>query len=376
MNTIGADGYGVYVFSLSIVTYAMTIVNFGFDMPGVRAIAENSNDRQFQSRVVSAIITSKLYLVFAVTLIFAIVVFCVPMLRESWLIFAICYIQVFSCILLQNWFFQGIQKMKIVTIAQFAAKLLSLVFIFGLVKTAEDIWLFALISSCASLFGSVCAYAMMYREGIKVRWANLKEVKLFMGEGLPFFLSGVAANVKWQINPIILGTFFTMSDVTTYDLAYKILAIPIMCLTSITSALFPKTMQNYRVSYVKKLITIIAIIAIIAILATIFLGKYAVQILGGCQMTEAYYFLMIMSLIIFSWIVVSAYSNLLFVPNKIYYAVTNNQVVALVTYLVVCSSLLIVCKSIYIIAGAMVVSSIAELIYCNIIIRRKKLLIA
>jgi PST family polysaccharide transporter len=374
-GTIGKEGYGLYVFAFSIVTYCISLIDFGFSLPGLKAIAEHHDNRSAQSTTVSAIITAKSYLFLAVTPIFAGVVYGVPMLRESWLIFAVCYIQVLARILFQDWFFQGVQKMGIVALIQLITKLLSLAFIFGLVKNSGDVWLFALITSCATLLGGVLAYLIAYREGIRVKWASRASVKRALKDGLPFFATTCAATIKWQANPILLGTFFTMGDVAVYDLAYKVILLPITVLTSVSGALFPKVIKEYSIRYVKKIIRFNGWLGVGATIATVLLGKYGVFLLGGEQMSASYGLVVVLSLTILPWLVNGAYANFLLVPNKCYYNITKTQLIALVTHVAVCISAILLFKSSYAVAVAMLVACMAEFLYLRDVVKRKKLLI-
>jgi PST family polysaccharide transporter len=294
MKTIGKDGYGLYVFSISIVNYFISIVNFGFASPGVKAIAENYNNKQKQSITLSTVIISQIYILFAVTPIFLGLVCFVQILKENFLIITICYTQIFAHVLFQSWFFQGIQKMGVVTFIQVTTKILSLIFIFSFVKTTDDVWLFALISSCSTLLGGIIAFLMTYREGIRIQWIPFATIKSSFKNGAPFFFSGIAATIKWQTNATVLGIFFTMNDVAIYDLAYKIISIPVSLLNSISGALFPKVIKEYNIFYIKKLIKLNALLAIITIVITIIFGKYAVIIFGGEQMMMSYYLVVIL----------------------------------------------------------------------------------
>jgi PST family polysaccharide transporter len=374
IKTLGREGYGVYVFSLSIVAYCGSVINFGFASPGVKVVAENQSNKQIQSVAISSVVISQICIFLIITPVFAGVVYLFPVLRENSLIIAICYTQIIAQILFQSWFFQGIQKMRIVTLIQLITKLFSLIFIFSFIKTSNDVWLFALISSCATLLGGTIAFMMAYREGIRVQWVSFVKIKSTFRDALPFFFSNLTATIKWQTNATVLGIFFTMNDVAMYDLAYKIISIPTTLLNSISGALFPKVIKEYRTIYVKKLIKFNALLAIGALIVTVAFGKCAVILLGGEQMMESYYFVVILSIIIFSWILVIAYINFLFIPNKLYYVVTKNQLVALISYCIVCFSIIIAFNSIYAVVIAMVVSGIAELIYCNIVIKQKKLM--
>jgi len=373
IRTIGKEGYGLYVFALSIITFFIAFIDFGFAFPGVKAIAENQNDKNTQSKTVSSVIAAKTVLFLIAMPVFIFLVYIIPFLRTNWWIFALCFIQVPAAILFQSWFFQGIQKMKYATMVQFIVKLISLIFIFCFVKTEDDLWRFVLITSCTVLLGGIMGFLMTIKEGIKIIRVSPVEVRSTYKEATPFFFSIVTGTIKQQANAIILGACFSMGSVAIYDLAYKMITVPITLLSSLSGALFPKVVKDYSIQYVKKLIRFNFLLGLLAIVTVVSLGKYIILFLGGEQMLSAYPFAIILSITILSWIVVGAYINFLFVPKKLYYIVTKNQLVAFISYFAVCLPIIFVFKSVFAVAVAMAVSGICELIYCNIIIKRFRL---
>ena len=58
---LGVSQYGIYVFSLSIVTLFIYIVNFGFDIPALKLTSENPQDNRVKSKIVSEVFFGKFY---------------------------------------------------------------------------------------------------------------------------------------------------------------------------------------------------------------------------------------------------------------------------------------------------------------------------
>lgn len=70
IRKLGAENYGTYVFSLSIITYFIVFISFGFDLPSLNKIAKDSKNLELKSTTVSDVFTSKLYLFIASSIIF------------------------------------------------------------------------------------------------------------------------------------------------------------------------------------------------------------------------------------------------------------------------------------------------------------------
>ena len=138
VNSLGVDNYGLYVFSYSIATYFITFVGFGFDIIGVRQISLNQTNDLEKSNVLSAIFTAKILILIMSTLIFFVLVLSIDLLKTNFLVFLFSFMNILSGIFMPIWYFQGLQKMRIVTFIQVVCKIASLPLILYFVKNPDD----------------------------------------------------------------------------------------------------------------------------------------------------------------------------------------------------------------------------------------------
>lgn len=306
IRTLGADSYGHYVFAFSISAYFVSLVQFGFDTPALKSISLNPTDKKLHSEVISTVFFSKLLLFLLSLIIFITLLFTIELFRlNSWL-FIICYLQVFSNILFPTWYFQGIQKMRVVTYIQLLLKLLSLPLLFVFIKNPDDILKFAAITISTGLLGGIIAMLILrFQDSIKLIWVPIYKLKEGFKDAVPFFLSSGMNTVKQQTATILIGSFFSMTDVALYDLAMKIYSVPTTLISSINSALFPR-MMNSKWETIKKVIRIENIIGVIVIIGLIVFGKWIIEFMGGSSMDGAYPILIILSLSVFTVLTVGA----------------------------------------------------------------------
>ena len=151
ITTLGIEGYGLYVFAMSITNYFISLVSFGFDYPAVKEIAQNSENQVVKSNVVSSVFTAKIYLELLSFVVYLALLVFIPVLRQHWYLYIILFGNTFVNILFPIWYFQGIQKMRVVTYIQLGFKILSLPFIFLFVLKPTDVFTFSLITT---LFGN------------------------------------------------------------------------------------------------------------------------------------------------------------------------------------------------------------------------------
>lgn len=375
IRTLGGESYGVFVFATSVATYFTFFINFGFDFPAVKEASENVDNPLILKKIISKVFTAKLYLLLASTSIFALILFIFPLLQEHKLVYILCYLQVFSAIFFPQWYFQAIQKMRIVTYIQLACKVATLPFIFYLIKSPKDLEMYTLIVTIGTLLGVfVVSYIMYFVHQMK--WTLVKpiELKESFKDAIPFFLSNSAGIIKEQSITIIIGTYFGMRDVAVYDLANKIILLPRTLFYSVNGAIFPKLLQNISALKVKKIIKLEAIVAISVILITVLLAPFAIRLLGGEEMMTAYPVTVFLSFTILNWMVVGAIIAFIFVPQKKYYLASKNQFIALSSFAIYTIIGFLIEPSIVVFAIAIALSGITEIAYCLYITHKQKLL--
>lgn len=375
ITTLGIEGYGLYVFAMSITNYFISLVSFGFDYPAVKEIAQNSDNQVVKSNVVSSVFTAKMYLELLSFVVYLALLVFIPELRQHWYLYIILFGNTFVNILFPIWYFQGIQKMRVVTYIQLGFKILSLPFIFLFVLKPTDVFTFSLITTLFNMGGGLVAFYIIIKfENIRIKWISFIEIKRWYRDGLPFFWSNAGAAIKQQSISIIIGSYFNMTDVALYDLAYKIISIPNILFGSINGALFPKIVNDGRKKLIKRIFQIETLAGLIVVLAVLFLGEPVILFLGGSKMLDAYPIAVVLSFGVLTFLLVGAYISFIFVPQNKYYLVSQNQLVAFINFFSLTFLGLFLYRNVLSIAIAWSVTQLFEIIYCNFLMKKYKLL--
>ena len=364
IRTLGAEAYGTYIFASTVVNYFICFIGFGFDMYGVRLIAENPFSIEAKSKVLSIIFTTKLYLE-AISVIFALVaVFIFPILRAYFWVYIVCFATTLLNIFFPIWYFQGMQKMRVVSYIQLLFKLLSLPFIFIWVKTPDDLLLFTIIMTCSSLLGAFYAFVhLLVFEKLKITLVSIKDSLVYLKESQYYFYTNFLNMMKIQTINLIIGTRYTMTDLALYDLASKIVSIPLMLISNINNALFPKVVSNFNSILIRKILLIERIIGVLAILSVVVLGKIIIQILAGEEMLGAYWIAVILSFTIFAFLQTSCYIGLILIPNRKDSYVLKDLILSFSTLFIFTLLGMLFSKSILVLPIAFSLAGLAELLY-------------
>lgn len=387
IRRLGADGYGTYAFAWSLIAIVTALVNFGFDLPNAKKVAQiaGSNaqgekvltDEQKTAigEVLSCVQMAKMGLEIAVLAIYAILLCYVPIMRTNYVVFGIAFFQTLSSILFPQWYFQGIQRMRVVTWVQLGAKLVSLPLIFCLIQTPADVWIFMLISVLTNVLGGMVAWLVIRcKDKIRVHLVRPAQCVPYMKEAVPFFLTNIMGIVKEQGIVLLIGSFLSMADVAIYDLANKIVTVPRILLLRLNDALYPKVVVEQSRTAIRKIMigeVVLSLLVIVLLAAT---GRWIVLLLGGEGLMEAYPVSILLSSTILWWMLGTAYINFIFIPSNHSYLVTINQMIALVVCMSVAVIWLMIAPSVYAVVAGLVASGVAEVVFCTIATKRKHLL--
>lgn len=375
IRALGGSAYGLYVFATSISTYFLFVINFGFDLPATKAIAENFNNEKNLENIISSIFTSKTYLFLICLFVFVGMLYTIPVFSKNKSIFFLCFVSVYSFVLFPQWFFQGMQSMKTVTFIQLGIKLLSLPLIFWLVKKEGDLFSYVSILTFTNLVGGIIGFCIIrFKFHLKTYWLPLSSLKFWFKQSQPFFLSSLAGSLKEYSVPIIIGSFFGMKEVAIYDLANKIVMVPRTIFMSVNAAIFPKLIVNIKNHIVKKIIKIETAISLFMVLLIVVFGRFIIHIMGGNGMEDSYYLSILLAVTIVSWLVVGAYINFVFIPHNKNKYIAINQVMAMFSFFIFCIGGLLVYKSIMVLGVAIALSGILEIVYCVSITYKNKYL--
>lgn len=372
IRVLGAESYGLYAYAAALVMLFITFVSFGFDLPAAKRIAEHASDTGVKEQVLSEVTTAKILLEGIALVVFAVLFPVSAKMQASPVLFSIVFVQTLSNIFFPQWYFQGIQRMRVVTYIQVCFRLLSLPFIFWLLRAPEDLWIFALILTLCSVLGSLVAWWIIrYREGLHVRLVPISDAWRSTREALPFFLSNATSALKEQGIVLLIGMFLGMTDVAIYDLANKIIIIPRTILSKLNDAIFPQMMAQPSASGRRKVLLGEVAIGLASIVLVAAFGYWAVLVLGGKAMLASYPVSIILSVTILTWLVVGAMIYFYIIPSGQTYYITLNQVIAMVSTFAFAGVCLYFTHSVYLLAASLAIAGLIEIVFCSIVIRRK-----
>ena len=210
-----------------------------------------------------------------------------------------------------DWFYQGMEEFKYITIRSAFIKILSIIAIFLFIKTKSHIYIYALIFAFAYV-GNYTLNIINLR-----KYINFSNVKVNKKKHLKsiFILAVtyISNEIYVTVDTLMLGVMNGDYQVGLYSNAMKLIKILINLLTAIGVALLPrisflksKNEEEKLKKIINKTIHILFFITVPAVIGIIFISKELIVVLFGEKFVNAQYILIALALLI----VLRTFSNL------------------------------------------------------------------
>ena len=295
IRTVGADNYGVVVFCQAIIAYVVIIINFGYNVSATRKISENRTNVFKIREIYSSIVYQKL-LIFAICLVSGL--FVLIFLKYDYSVILLGFIGLcIQEVFFPTWLFQGLERMKFITIITFVAKCSCLILIFLFVHDKKDYACIPVLYSIGGFFTSVLSVIILKKKFdiyfVKVSKYRMKEDFL---ESLPFFTSRLSAIVMERGNVLVIGTFFSYDMVAIYDLCAKIVSNLKTPFSLVAQVIYPNVAKSKNMLLVKKSIKIVLLFGAFVCLFVYLFAPNIILLLSDTSMLGAVSILKIMVL--------------------------------------------------------------------------------
>lgn len=281
-STVGIDKYGLILFVQSIVAYFSILIGFGFDISAVRSVAIYRDDKKELGRIVFAVLGVKLILLLISLVLLTIIVFSFDFFRVNAILYYFVFLSCISDLLFPVWFFQGIEKMKIITLVQFSSVLFYVVTIFLFVNTQSDYIYVPLLQSCGLvLSGLLGFFLLIWKEKLPFSVPTRVELVDTFKDSLPFFASRFSVVINTNIAKTLSGLFLGYHETAVFDTAQKISNAAMIPLYVINRAIFPHNANKQDRRFATKALFAVSMITIVVAVADFIFSPLAVRLIGG-----------------------------------------------------------------------------------------------
>lgn len=238
---LGAENYGIYVYTFTIISYLILFTDFGLRVYGSRKISYERDNLIKKTNCFWNIFFTKFFL----SLVIFFLAICIFLYKNMPLIYWLQLLSVIISILDISWFYQGIEKFKEIALRNLIIKIIFIILIFVFIKNSTDLNFYVIIVLLTNFVGNLIFYISLKNEIMKPQF---KEIKIFktMKESMDLFVPEIAIKLYTSMDRIMLGYFLLKEDVSYYDIANKFLIIVMIGITTFGSIMLPKIANLFQ----------------------------------------------------------------------------------------------------------------------------------
>lgn len=312
VRVLGPEKFGFISFAQALVGYFVIITDYGFNLSATKEISINKNNIEKVSRLFCTIILLKLLLLIVGFIVFTIIVIFLEPSPPNRIIYFFSFGIVVGQVIFPSWFFQGMEKMKYITLINIFSRLIFTVLIFACVHSAADYLYVPIVTSVGFIIGGAISLLISFKHfGIRFVIPSLKELIQQLKNGFSIFITSISSNIISSSGIFILGLFQSREVVGYYSAIEKLAKAFISIFFPITQAIFPHVSRQFAKSkatgkaLVLKIGKYTMILALLVVLVMVFFHREIVLLIYNAQFVEYAYLLIYLGI----WLLFGVLNN-------------------------------------------------------------------
>lgn len=226
-----ADGIGRVAFANNITQYFIVFASLGIPSYGIREIAKSTNNPNRTNKLFSELFCINAISTMCCIILYYGMILSYNFFSEDQSLYLVVGLSLIFNFFNVDWFYQGKEEYRYITIRSLIIKCLSLLLLILFVKNKSDYINYAIISNLA-IFGNNIFNMIHLRKYVRFTFKNLEIIRHIKPVFILLF-SVVSVQVYTQVNTTMLGIMGTNKEVGYYSNSVKLVRM----LTTLTAAI-------------------------------------------------------------------------------------------------------------------------------------------
>jgi len=303
-RVIHPEGIGIVSFVDSFCRYMILFSALGIPIYGVREIAKAKNDKIQQAKIFKELVFLHVIVTFLFLLIYFGIIFSVGKFQNYTKYYIAGSLMIFSNVFIVEWYFQGIEDFRFITLRNIIVRSFLLFFVYLFVKSEEDSFIYFLITVIMSVLNAAINFFYAIRKIDSNYHIEINNLKKHVKPLLYIFSSIAFISIYTLLDTILLGFLADDRSVGIYSMALKVARVPMMFIGAFGVVLIPKLsayfIENKMVvfeSLIQKSFNLVVTFAIPIIFLIITCSREIILIFAGNYFIESQFVLNILSLL-------------------------------------------------------------------------------
>ncbi|MCO6541780.1 MAG: oligosaccharide flippase family protein [Lactobacillus sp.] len=247
-RVLGPTGSGINSLTNANTQYFILFGSIGVALYGNRQIAYLRDDKDKVSQTFWEIFIMRLFMIALALILFYLFVFLTHTYQLAYLMQSILIIAAAFDI---SWFFMGVENFKVTVVRNVVVRLISIVFIFTLVKSKNDIILYIFILSMSQLLGNMSLFPYLKTYIVPPKWRQLN-IWQHLRPSLALFIPQIALQIYLILNKTMLGFMVSVEAAGFYTYSDNIIHMLLAIVTSLATVMMPRVANVFAHGDLKK----------------------------------------------------------------------------------------------------------------------------
>jgi PST family polysaccharide transporter len=290
VRVLGTEKFGLIMFAQSLNTFLIVLVDFGFNLSGTREVSLARKNKRRLSEIFSAIMIIKVFLTFTASLTLYILVSYFTRFNIDAEVYYFSFGIVIGQALFPVWFFQGIEKMKFITIINVTAKIIFTILVFVFIRLESDYILVPVFNSLGFIVAGILGLSFCFRY-VNFKLPSLNLIKRLFLESSSLFVSNFATSLFTTTNVFILGIFTGNVIAGIYSSMEKLILAIKNIYMPLYQAIFPwlsKQEKSKTIEIIEKIRPKIILVSLLITTFILLFGKTMLSIIYNDNIISSY----------------------------------------------------------------------------------------
>ena len=289
---LGPEELGQVALAQMFGIIILIIIEFGFSLIATREVAKIKDDKKTLAKYIGEIYSFKILLIIISVILTIVFVTNFPIFFSRLDYVGFVLIGAILQGLVPNWFFQGIEQLKLLAISKIVFRLVGIIIILFFVKDNKDGWIVLMGYSITS--GLIFIYLLMKMIQIvgKIKFSGIKKIKVIWVNSSWVFLLTIIPVLYQSGLSILLASFVSPLQLGLYFGAAKIYRAFNSLYGPISQAVYPRLVTSNELNVKKskklayKLFWILLSIGLLFCALLIFFSHFFIQIILGFEFLD------------------------------------------------------------------------------------------
>lgn len=245
VDVVGFEKYGIVVLALSLITYFQSLTDYSFTITGTRDVAVFKTSLRKLQLIYSKIMTVKIFFLSISFVILLVLINTVDVFYNNHDVFFYSFLILIGYVLFPEWFFQGIEKMKYITILNSLIKIILTVCVFVFIKSEADLWMYPMFLGLGYIVSGIIGQYILWKK-YHIRFLKIKRSVFIsaLKDNFPVFVNQFMPTLFNNTSIFIMGLVVSTYAIGVFDAVKKIIMIESVFMNVVSRVFFPFLNRN------------------------------------------------------------------------------------------------------------------------------------